>query len=136
MPDGLDTMLGPGGSGLSGGKGQLIALTRLFLRNPDVVLLDEASSRIDPLTEERVTHAIDRLIEGRTAVVIAHRLSTVERLDEVLVLDRGRVVEHGETAALRDQSDSRFAALLGVGSGLAVDEVVDHAAIVEWGADR
>ena len=100
------------------------------------MLLDEASSRIDPLTEERVTHAIDRLIEGRTAVVIAHRLSTVERLDEVLVLDRGRVVEHGETAALRDQSDSRFAALLAVGSGLAVDEVVDDAAIVEWGADR
>lgn len=123
MPDGLDTTLGPDGSGLSAGEGQLIALTRLFLRSPDFVLLDEASSRIDPETERRVTAAFDRLLAGRTAIVIAHRLSTVERLDEVLVLDQGRILEHGDTATLRDQAGSRYAELLAIGLD-AVDEIV------------
>ena len=124
MPDGLETKLGPAGSGLSAGEGQLIALTRLFLRSPDFVLLDEASSRIDPTTEERVTRAIDRLLDGRTALVIAHRLSTVERLDEIMVLDTGRVAERGPTAALAADPDSRYAQLLAVGTTVAVDEVV------------
>ncbi len=124
MPDGLDTKLGPAGSGLSAGEGQLIALTRLFLRSPDFVLLDEASSRIDPLTEARVTRAIDRLLQDRTAIVIAHRLSTVERLDEILVLDAGRVAERGATAELRDDPTSRYAQLLAVGIDVPLDEVV------------
>lgn len=123
MPDGLDTELGPAGSGLSAGEGQLIALTRLFLRSPDFVLLDEASSRIDPETEARVTTAIDRLLNGRTAVVIAHRLSTVERLDQILVLDRGRAVEVGPTAQLRDDPSSHYARFLAAGSGALIDEV-------------
>jgi len=122
MPDGLDTELGPEGSGLSAGEGQLIALTRLFLRSPDFVLLDEASSRIDPETERRVTAAFDRLLAGRTAIVIAHRLSTVERLDEVLVLDGGRIAEHGDTATLRNDPSSRYAQLLAVGLD-AIDEI-------------
>ena len=121
MPDGLDTTLGPAGGGLSAGEGQLIALTRLFLREPDLVLLDEASSRVDPITEERVTRAIDRLIEGRTAVVIAHRLSTVERMDQILVLDAGRVVEHGAQAQLRADDSSRYARLLATGADSEVD---------------
>lgn len=124
MPEGLDTKLGPAGSGLSAGEGQLIALTRLFLRSPDLVLLDEASSRIDPVTEARVTRAIDRLIEGRTAIVIAHRLSTVDRLDEILVLDGGRIAEHGRTNALKADPTSRYSQLLAVGSDIALDEVV------------
>lgn len=124
MPEGLDTELGPAGSGLSGGEGQLIALTRLFLRSPDFVLLDEASSRIDPETEERVTRAIDRLLEGRTAVVIAHRLSTVERLDEILVLDGGVAIEHGNAADLRADPTTHYATLLAVGSGVVFDEAV------------
>jgi len=124
MPDGLDTKLGPAGSGLSAGEGQLIALARLFLRSPDFVLLDEASSRIDPATEARVTRAIDRLLEGRTAIVIAHRLSTVERLDEILVLDKGKVAERGKTADLANDPTSRYSQLLAVGSTVAVDEVV------------
>lgn len=124
MPQGLDTELGPGGSGLSGGEGQLIALSRLFLRSPDFVLLDEASSRIDPQTEDRVIHAIDRLLQGRTAVVIAHRLSTVERLDEILVLDGGKVVEHGKTQELRADPTSRYSRLLAVGSNTTLDEVL------------
>lgn len=129
MPDGLDTVLGPAGGGLSAGEGQLIALTRLFLREPDFVLLDEASSRVDPLTEERLTRAIDKLIEGRTAVVIAHRLSTVERLDEILVLDNGEVIEHGPQAELRSDPASRYARLLALGAEAEVD-----AALLEPGA--
>ena len=129
MPDGLDTVLGPAGGGLSAGEGQLIALTRLFLREPDFVLLDEASSRVDPLTEERLTRAIDKLIEGRTAVVIAHRLSTVERLDEILVLDDGEVIEHGPQADLRSDLASRYARLLALGVEAEVD-----AALLEPGA--
>ena len=124
MSDGLDTKLGPAGSGLSAGEGQLIALTRLFLRSPDFVLLDEASSRIDPATEARVTRAIDRLLVGRTALVIAHRLSTVERLDEILVLDGGHIAEHGTTAALRSDPESHYSRLLAVGADMALDEVV------------
>ncbi len=124
MPQGLDTELGPAGSGLSGGESQLIALSRLFLRSPDFVLLDEASSRIDPQTEARVTRAIDRLLAGRTAVVIAHRLATVERLDQLLVLDGGRIVEHGPTAELRADPTSRYSKLLAIGQGSAVDEVL------------
>lgn len=124
MPHGLDTMLGPDGSGLSAGEGQLIALTRLFLRSPDFVLLDEASSRIDPETEARVTRAIDGLLRGRTAFVIAHRLSTIERLDEILVLAGGRIAEHGDTASLRDDPDSHYSRLLAVGADISVDEVL------------
>ena len=123
LPDGLDTMLGPEGSGVSAGEGQLIALTRLFLRDPDFVLLDEASSRIDPVTERRVIAAIDRLLDGRTAVVIAHRLSTIERLDDVLILSAGRVVEHGSTADLGADPTSRYAQLLAVGADGTIDEL-------------
>jgi len=71
-----------------------------------------------------VTHAIDRLLEGRTALVIAHRLSTVERLDEILVLDAGQVAERGATADLRDDPNSRYAQLLAVGTDVALDDVV------------
>jgi len=129
MSEGLDTVLGPAGSGLSAGEGQLIALTRLFLREPDLVLLDEASSRVDPITEERVTRAVDRLIEGRTAVVIAHRLSTVERLDQILILDAGRVAEFGGQAELQAQPGSRYARLLATGAASEVD-----AALLDPGA--
>ncbi len=122
-PDGLDTMLGPGGSGVSAGEGQLIALTRLFLRDPDFVLLDEASSRIDPQTERRVIAAVDRLLDGRTAVVIAHRLSTIERLDEVLILSSGHAVEHGETVVLRADPTSHYARLLAIGADATIDDV-------------
>jgi len=111
MAEGLDTELGPEGVGLSAGERQLIALTRLFLRSPDLVVLDEASSRVDPVTEERIGHAIERLLGGRTAIVIAHRLSTVDRLDEILVLDKGRVVEWGPVEKLRADPASHYTRL-------------------------
>lgn len=126
MPAGLDTELGPEGSGLSAGEGQLIALTRLFLRSPDFVLLDEASSRIDPETERRVTRAIDRLLDGRTAVVIAHRLATIERLDEVLILGAGRADERGATAELAADPTSRYAQLIAMGSTGTIDEIAEQ----------
>jgi ABC-type multidrug transport system fused ATPase/permease subunit len=111
LPDGLDTVVGPSARGLSAGESQLIALARVFLGDPCLVILDEASSRLDPHTEALLEHAIDRLLAGRTGLLIAHRLRTLDRVDEVLVLDRGRVVEHGDRAALAADPTSRFAEL-------------------------
>jgi ABC-type multidrug transport system fused ATPase/permease subunit len=115
LPDGLDTVLGSTARGLSAGEAQLVALARVFLGDPGLVVLDEASSRLDPHTEALLEHAIDRLVAGRTSIVIAHRLGTIARADQVLVLDGGRVVEHGDRAALAADDTSRFAALLRTG---------------------
>jgi ABC-type multidrug transport system fused ATPase/permease subunit len=112
LPGGLDTVLGPTDRGLSAGEAQLVALARVFLEDPGVVVLDEASSRLDPHTEALLEAAIDRLLSGRTGIVIAHRLHTIERADDVLVLDGGRVAEHGRRAALAADPTSRFATLL------------------------
>jgi ATP-binding cassette subfamily B protein len=87
MPRGLDTPLAAGGSGLSAGEAQLLAFARVFLREPGLVILDEAASRLDPATERKVEHAVDRLLAGRTAIVIAHRPATLQRVDRVLTLD-------------------------------------------------
>ncbi len=115
LPQGLDTLLEEGGAGLSAGEAQLLAFTRILLRSPGLVILDEASSRLDPHTERRIERAINRLIEGRTAVVIAHRLSTVQRADEILILENGRLLEHGERLKLVADPASRFASLLQTG---------------------
>ncbi len=112
QPDGLDTLLQAGSGGLSAGEAQLLAFVRIFLKDPGLVILDEASSRLDPMNEQLLERAIDRLLRGRTAIVIAHRLETVERADEILILENGRLLEHGERVALRDDPDSRFAHLL------------------------
>ena len=100
MPDGLDTLLGPGGTTLSAGEEQLVAFARLLVRHVQLVVLDEATARMDPLTEARVVAASDRLLSGRTGVLIAHRLGTIERADLVAVLDHGRVVQQGSRAVL------------------------------------
>ena len=115
LPDGLDTQLGPAGGGLSGGQAQLLALTRVFLRDPGLVILDEASSRLDPATERLLERAIDQLLANRTGVIIAHRLGTVQRADDILILERGRIVEYGRRLALAANPDSRFAQLLRTG---------------------
>jgi ABC-type multidrug transport system fused ATPase/permease subunit len=115
LPDGLDTLLGPGGAGLSAGQSQLLAFVRVFLRDPGLVILDEATSRLDPATERYVEHAIDRLLAGRTGVVVAHRLRTVGRVERIMILENGRIVEQGRREDLVEDPDSRFNALLRVG---------------------
>jgi ATP-binding cassette subfamily B protein len=115
LPAGLDTRLAAGGGGLSAGQAQLLAFARVFLKDPAVVVLDEASSRLDPATEQRVERAVDRLLRGRTVIIIAHRLATVQRADTIMILDSGQTVEFGPRAALAADPDSRFARLLQVG---------------------
>jgi ATP-binding cassette subfamily B protein len=119
LPDGLDTVLGAGGRGLSAGEAQLVALARVFLKDPGLVILDEASSRLDPETERLLEQAVTRLLrpEGtrRTGVVIAHRLHTVERADQILILEEGRVAELGRRADLVRDPESRFVRLLQAG---------------------
>jgi ATP-binding cassette subfamily B protein len=87
----------------------------VFLREPGLVILDEASSRLDPATERHIERAIDALLERRTAVVIAHRLATVDRCDEIAIVEDGRIVEHGRRTALAADPTSRFHRLLRVG---------------------
>jgi ABC-type multidrug transport system fused ATPase/permease subunit len=108
-------MLGPGGTGLSAGQSQLLAFARVFLRDPGLVILDEATSRLDPATERYVEHAVDRLFAGRTGIVVAHRLQTVGRVDRIMVLEDGWIAESGRRVELVQDRDSRFSALLRVG---------------------
>lgn len=115
LPQGLDTLLESGGKGLSAGEAQLLAFTRVFLRQPGLVILDEASSRIDPATSLRIERAVDRLLQGRSAIIIAHRLETVERVDEIMILDDGSIAEHGPRRALADDPASLFHRLLQTG---------------------
>ncbi|MEM7332736.1 MAG: ABC transporter ATP-binding protein [Chloroflexota bacterium] len=115
LENGLDTRLQAGGKGLSAGEAQLVALTRVFLRDPQLVILDEASSRLDPATEQLLEKAIDRLLENRTGIIIAHRLATVQRADNILILKNGRIQEYGERIVLAADSASEFAELLRVG---------------------
>ncbi len=114
LPDGLETPLA-GGQSLSAGEAQLLAFARVFLKDPGLVILDEASSRLDPATETLMERAIDSLFAGRTGVVIAHRLKTVQRADDILILEDGRVVEYGPRAALAGDERSRFYRLLQTG---------------------
>ena len=115
LPDGLDTQLETGGQGLSAGEAQLLAFTRVFLRDPGLVILDEASSRLDPATERRIERAIDKLLQERTAIVIAHRLGTVHRADEIMILEEGEMREYGERERLAGDPNSRFYSLLQTG---------------------
>lgn len=115
LPDGLDTVVREGGAGLSAGESQLLSFGRAFLADPSVVILDEASSRLDPATEAVLEDAVDTLLAGRTGVIIAHRLATLERCDTICVLDHGRVVELGPRDQLAADETSHFGALLRTG---------------------
>lgn len=115
LTDGLDTRLEAGGGGLSAGEAQLLAFVRVFLRNPGLVILDEPSSRLDPATERLLDQGMRALLEGRTGIIIAHRLATVRRADMILTLGDGRVLEYGTRETLARTPGSRFAALLRAG---------------------
>jgi ABC-type multidrug transport system fused ATPase/permease subunit len=112
LPQGLDTELGPDGVGLSAGEAQLLAFARVFLKDPGLVILDEASSRLDPATERLIDRAVERLLQERTGIIIAHRLATVQRADYILILENGHVVEFGARQQLVHDPNSRFAQLL------------------------
>ncbi|WP_425954935.1 ATP-binding cassette domain-containing protein [Xylanimonas sp. McL0601] len=120
LPDGLETLLGPGGTRLSAGEEQLVAFARLLVRDVQVVVLDEATARMDPLTESRVVAASERLLRGRTGVLVAHRLSTIERAELVAVLDHGHVVQQGPREQLA-QEPGRFRSLLEAGASGLLD---------------
>jgi len=115
LPNGLDTELETGSRSLSAGEAQLLAFTRVFLKNPGLVILDEASSRLDPATETKLEHAIDKLLKGRTAIIIAHRLDTLHRADDILILDKGTINEYGTREKLASDPASRFYQLLQTG---------------------
>ncbi|MGY1838528.1 MULTISPECIES: ABC transporter ATP-binding protein [unclassified Modestobacter] len=102
LPDGVASPVGQRGESLSAGERQLVAVARAYVADPDLLVLDEATSAVDPATEMRLTRALDALTDGRTTLTIAHRLSTAERADEVLVVDAGRVVQRGTHAQLVD----------------------------------
>ncbi len=115
LAKGLDTELESGGGGLSAGEAQLLAFTRIFLHDPGLVILDEATSRLDPATEQLIEQAVDKLVKNRTAIIVAHRLGTVERADDILILEDGRILEYGERARLAHDSASVFHHLLETG---------------------
>lgn len=115
LPNGLDSELQSDGGGLSAGEAQLLAFARAFLKDPGVVVLDEATSRLDRGTEQLIERTVDKLVEGRTAIIIAHHLPTLARCDELLMLDNGRVVESGGRLELANDPSSQFHALLQTG---------------------
>ena len=115
LPEGLDTMLASGGSSLSAGEAQMLAFARVFLTNPGLVIMDEASSRLDPLTEQRIEKAIEKLLANRSCIIIAHRLATVQRADYILILENGLVVESGKRTQLTADPESRFSRMLATG---------------------
>lgn len=114
---GLGANLGASGSGLSAGESQLLAFARVFLQDPGVVILDEPASRLDPATELLVAKATEHLFVNRTVIVVAHRLETVRRADQIMVIDQGRIAEHGKREVLAETPGTRYAELLAAGGG-------------------
>ncbi len=103
LPEGLDTLVGEAGRALSMGQRQLVALARVLLQDPAIIILDEATASVDPLTEAQIQEGLDLVLKGRTSILIAHRLSTIQHADRILVLARGRIVEEGSHEALLAQ---------------------------------
>ena len=111
LPAGLQTPVGERGEALSVGERQLVAVARAYLADPDLLVLDEATSAVDPATEVRLQRALDSLTRGRTTLAIAHRLSTAEAADEILVVDAGVVVQRGSHRELLGDPDGVYAGL-------------------------
>ncbi|MHA1435586.1 MAG: ABC transporter ATP-binding protein [Candidatus Heimdallarchaeota archaeon] len=112
LPHGLETEVYSEELGLSAGEEQLLALTRAFLKNPKIVILDEASSRLDPATERIVERALTNLLKNRSAIIIAHRLTTLDKVDKILILEKGEITEYGYRKDLIKDPKSNFSQLL------------------------
>ena len=104
LPNGIDTVIGDGGNKLSGGQKQRLAIARAVLKNPPVMILDEATSALDTESEKLVQDALQKMMQNRTSLIIAHRLSTIKSADEIIVLDKGNVLERGTHEALLAQN--------------------------------
>ena len=113
LPNGYDTVLQEGGSNLSGGERQRISIARAMLKPSSIVILDEATSSVDPENEEKLMSALDELLKDKTAIIIAHRLSTIKNADQIFVMDKGRIVQHGKHAELMRQ-DGIYARFVGM----------------------
>ncbi|MFO0763466.1 MAG: ABC transporter ATP-binding protein/permease [Candidatus Gracilibacteria bacterium] len=114
--DGIDTEIGEKGVRLSGGQKQRLAIAKIFLKNPEIILLDEPTSALDSFSEEQVSHALHKLFEGRTVIIIAHRLQTVKEADEIIYIENGEIQERGNHETLL-QKKSRYARMLELQSG-------------------
>lgn len=115
LPEGLDTIISSSEHGISAGEAQLLALARVFIKSPNLVVLDEASSRLDPATENLLDLAIEKLLINRTGIIIAHRLATLEKVDDILIIDKGKTLEYGKREDLAKDSQSKFHLLLQTG---------------------
>ena len=115
LPEGLDTIISSSEHGISAGEAQLLALARVFIKSPNLVVLDEASSRLDPATEHLLDIAIEKLLINRTGIIIAHRLATLEKVDDILIIDKGKTIEYGKREDLARDTDSKFYQLLQTG---------------------
>jgi ATP-binding cassette subfamily B protein len=119
LPDGYDTIVGERGQKLSGGQRQRISIARAVLKNPPVLILDEATSSVDNETEAAIQRSMERISQGRTMIVIAHRLSTVRNADRIFVLDNGQLREAGTHDQLATAADGLYASLWRVQTGEA-----------------
>jgi ATP-binding cassette subfamily B protein len=103
LPDGLNSQVGERGRRLSMGQRQLVALTRVLVQDPRIFILDEATASVDPFTESQIQQALDLIMEGRSSIIIAHRLSTVKSADRIIVLEQGQIIEQGSHRQLLNQ---------------------------------
>ena len=124
FPDGYDTLIGERGVGLSGGEKQRISIARAILKNPRILILDEATSSVDTETEKLIQEAIDRLVHNRTTIAIAHRLSTLKNADRIIVLEKGTVVEEGTHNELMEKENGTFRHLVEIQAEIAKTKVV------------
>lgn len=122
LPNGLDTVIGERGVKLSGGQKQRLAIARIFLKNPPILILDEATSALDTETERAIQQSLAELSQGRTTLVIAHRLATIVNADRIIVIEDGRIAEQGSHAELIDRKNGRY-------RKLRSDQVSDYSAI-------